>query len=461
MADVTVSGSRGNMGDAERSGHSADTAAVPGGRASRLVRIGTLAGGVAGSMLAEGARQLAQGKRPRIADLLLTPANARRVADQLAQLRGAAMKVGQLLSMDAGDLLPPHLGDILARLRADAQAMPMSQLVSVLDANWGKGWDRHFRRFSFTPVAAASIGQVHLAETRDGRRLAIKVQYPGIRRSIDSDIDNVASLLRVSGLLPSGLDVAPLLREAKRQLHAEADYLGEGVWLGRYAGLLADAPEFMLPEVHAELTTGSVLAMSCMGGAPVESLLHAPQAERDRVAGLLFRLLFREIFEFQLIQTDANFANYRYDCVSRRVILLDFGATRAYPPVIVDAYRRLLAGAIVDDRQAMGAAASAIGYFRADIGERQRQLVLDVFQQACEPLRHAGAYDFGNSNLPARMRDAGLALGTDRDSWHTPPADALFLHRKAGGLYLLAASLKARVDVGALFRPYASPQAPP
>lgn len=106
-------------------------------------------------------------------------------------------------------------------------------------------------------------------------------------------------------------------------------------------------------------------------------------------------------------------------------------------------------------------AASAIGYFRADIGERQRQLVLDVFLRACEPLRYAGAYDFGTSDLPARIRDAGMALSTERDSWHTPPADALFLHRKAGGLYLLAAKLKARVDVRALFLPYASTQAPP
>jgi predicted unusual protein kinase regulating ubiquinone biosynthesis (AarF/ABC1/UbiB family) len=339
----------------------------------------------------------------------------------------------------------------LARLRADATAMPMSQLVGVLEANWGKGWDRHFRQFSFTPVAAASIGQVHLAETKDGRRLAIKVQYPGIRQSIDSDIDNVATLLRISGLLPNGLDVGPLLQEAKRQLHAEADYLGEGALLSRYAGLLADAPEFILPEVHADLTTESVLAMSCMGGVPVDSLLHAPQAERDRVAGLLFQLLFREIFEFRLIQTDPNFANYRYDCATRQLILLDFGATRPYPAEIVDAYRRLMASALVGDRQAMSAAASAIGYFRADIRERQRQLVLDVFLHACEPLRHAGAYDFGNSDLPARMRTAGLSLSTERDSWHTPPADALFLHRKAGGLYLLAAKLKARVDIRALF----------
>jgi len=142
------------------------------------------------------------------------------------------------------------------------------------------------------------------------------------------------------------------------------------------------------------------------------------------------------------------------------LILLDFGATRAYPAAIVDAYRRLMASAVVGDRKEMSMAASAIGYFRADIGERQRQLVLDVFLRTCEPLRYAGAYDFGNSDLPARIRDAGLALSSERDSWHTPPADALFLHRKAGGLYLLAAKLKARVDMRALFLPYASRQTP-
>lgn len=123
------------MLDDERIERDASTSAVPGGRWSRIARLSVLASGVAGSMLVEGARQLAQGKHPRIGDLLLTPENAYRVADQLARLRGAAMKFGQLLSMDAGDLLPPEFGSILARLRADAKAMPMSQLVSVLDAN--------------------------------------------------------------------------------------------------------------------------------------------------------------------------------------------------------------------------------------------------------------------------------------------------------------------------------------
>lgn len=421
--------------------------AVPSGRWSRLARLGSLAGGVAGAVLAQGARQLAQGKRPRLGDLLLTPANARRVAEQLAQLRGAAMKVGQLLSMDAGDLLPPELGEILSRLRSDARAMPQSQVMAVLDAHWGPGWQRQLAHFSFTPIAAASIGQVHLAQRHDGRRLAIKIQYPGVRESINSDVDNVATLLRLSGLLPKGLDLQPLLQDAKQQLHDETDYLREGAYLQRYAGLLADAPAFLLPALHADLTTVSVLAMDFVGGVEVESLVQAAPAERNRVAGLLIHLLLRELFEFKLVQTDPNFANYRFDPATRQLILLDFGATRPYPAPLVAGFRQLMAAAIAQDRNALRAAALAIGYFTERTQARHQTAVLDLFELACEPLRFEGEYDFAQSDLPRRLRDAGLALGLDRDFWHVPPADALFLHRKLGGLYLLAARLKARVNV--------------
>lgn len=429
--------------------------AVPAGRLARLGRLGSLAGGVLGGMVAEGVRQLAQGKRPQASDLLLTPANARRVAEQLARLRGAAMKVGQLLSMDAGDLLPPELAEILSRLRADARPMPMSQLVPVLEAAWGAGWDRHFSRFSFTPLAAASIGQVHAATLQDGRRLAIKVQYPGIRQSIDSDVDNVASLLRLSGLLPAGLDLAPLLHEAKRQLHAEADYQLEAAHLARYRERLAGQRDYALPEPHNELTTESVLAMSFVDGEPIESLATAPQAMRDHVAALLFRLLFAEIFVHRSVQTDPNFANYRVDTSANKLILLDFGATRDFEAGLIDAYAALLTAGQRCDRLALEEAARQIGYFAADMPRAQREAVLDIFEMACEPLRQPGVTDFGTADLGRRMRDAGLQLGRDRQHWHTPPIDALFLHRKIGGLYLLAARLRARVDIAACFAPYA------
>ncbi|MDO8449647.1 MAG: AarF/ABC1/UbiB kinase family protein [Rhodoferax sp.] len=426
------------------------TLAVPSGRGSRLVRLGWMATGIAGGMVAEGARQLAQGNRPKVSDLLFTPANARRVADQLAKLRGAAMKVGQLISMDSGDLLPPALGDILGRLRSDAKAMPKSQVVSVLEANWGKGWEKQFKHFSFTPLAAASIGQVHRAQTRDGRDMAIKIQYPGVRESIDSDVDNVAALFRMSGLLPKEMDIKPLLRDAKRQLHDEADYVREGNYLRRYGELLADEPVYLLPQLHADLTTHSVLAMSFVGGVPIESLVDAPQTERDRAVALLFALLLREVFEFRLVQTDPNFANYRYDTDSRQLILLDFGATRPYKATMANEFRRLMKGAITGDRAAMSAAAIAIGYFDDTTQEKHRQAILEMGEQAFEPFCLAGEYDFGGSDLPARIRDGGMALGLDKTFWQLPPADAMLLQRKFGGLYLLAIRLKARVDLHAV-----------
>lgn len=428
--------------------------AVPGGRLSRLARLGSLATGVAGGMLAEGARQLAAGKRPTARELVLTPANARRVADQLAQLRGAAMKVGQLMSMDAGSLLPAELTGILARLREDARTMPMSQVVEVLETHWGKGWEQGFERFSFTPCAAASIGQVHRARTHDGQELAIKLQYPGVRRSIDSDVDNVATLLRVSGLLPRSLDLEPLLTEAKRQLHEEADYRREAENLHRFGRLLAGETDFVLPRAVDALTRSDILAMSWVDGVAVESLTDADQSVRDHLASRLIGLLFRELFEFRLIQTDPNFANYRFEPEGGRLVLLDFGATRPYAEAVVEAYRRLIAATIGGDRATMAEAAEAIGYFQGNIHAAQREAVIDLFSTACEPLRHAGPYDFGTSDLALRLRDAGLALSMERDCWHTPPADALFLHRKLGGLYLLAARLRARVNVGSLVAPY-------
>lgn len=431
-----------------------ESSAVPGSRLSRLMRFGSLASGVVGGMLAEGARQLAQGKRPAFSDLLLTPGNAQRVAEQLSQLRGAAMKVGQLLSMDAGDLLPSELSDILSRLRSDAHPMPMSQLVKVLDESWGKGWEGRFERFSFTPFAAASIGQVHAAQGKDGQRLAIKVQYPGVRESISSDVDNVATLLRMSGLLPHGMDVAPLLQEAKLQLQNEADYLKEGMHLRRFHQLLADSPDFLVPRQYAEFSTPNILVMSFAEGDPLETLEHAPQAERDRIITLLFGLLLREVFEFQCVQTDPNFANYRYQPETGQLVLLDFGATRLYSRNSTEAFRKLLVAGLHEDRAAIAEAALAVGYFQPETLPRHRLLLTDLICQACEPLRHQGDYDFAMSDLAGRLRDAGWQLGADRDFWHTPPVDVLFLHRKVGGLYMLAAKLKARVNVRCLFEPY-------
>ena len=376
----------------------------------------------------------------------------------MSQLRGAAMKVGQLLSMDAGDLLPAELAELLARLRADARHMPMSEVVAVMRQSHGEGWEHQFKRFSFTPLAAASIGQVHVAQSQTGRHLALKIQYPGIRQSIDSDVDNVVTLLNVSRLLPKGLDLQPLLQEAKRQLQQEADYLREAEHLRRFAVLLKDAPDFLVPGVDADLTRANILAMDFLEGEPIESLTTATQATRNRVAGLLLELLFRELFEFGMIQTDPNFANFLYNARTGQLGLLDFGATRHYSDTVTEAYRGLLGAALLEDRKAMAENAQAIGYFKEDIHARQRAAVMDLFVLATEPARTRGRFDFGASDLAVRIRDAGMALNLDQGSWHTPPADAVFLHRKLGGLYLLAARLRAKVDVRAMLEPHLKKQ---
>lgn len=420
---------------------------VPRGRLSRLGEFGRLAGGVAGGMLAEGARRIAEGERPRMRDMLLTPANIGKVADRLAHLRGAAMKLGQMISMDAGDVLPPELTAIMARLRDQAQHMPPAQLQQVLAAQWGRDWRTRFRRFEPRPIAAASIGQVHRALTRDGRELAIKVQYPGVRESIDADVDNVATLLRVSGLLPRELDIAPLLAEAKRQLAEEADYVREGEQMTRFGALLADVPGVVVPVLDPELTTDRVLAMSYVPGRPIETLENAPQDERDAAMRSLFALVLRELFDFGLMQTDPNFANYRYQPDSRRLVLLDFGAVRPVAPETARAYRRLVAAGLSGDREQVRAAALAAGVLGEAAANRHRPRIDAMIDVILSELDRPGLFDFGDRGFVELLRDDAMEIAADRSTWHIPPTDLLFAQRKISGTALLAARLKVRVDV--------------
>jgi predicted unusual protein kinase regulating ubiquinone biosynthesis (AarF/ABC1/UbiB family) len=427
---------------------------VPGGRLGRMLRLGGMTSGVLGGMAATGVRQMAKGQRPSLPALLLTPRTARRVARDLGRMRGAAMKLGQMLSMDAGLVLPPEVTAILAALRSDAPHMPPGQLRDVLNAEWGAEWLQGFARFEVRPFAAASIGQVHRARTRDGRDLAIKVQYPGVRASIDSDVDNLATLLRLPGLVPRGVDLAPLLREAKRQLHVEADYRAEARHLAAFHALLAGSEAFLLPQLQADLSTARVLAMSYVESQPIEALADAPQALRDEIASRLIDLVLRELFSFGLMQTDPNLANYRYDPASRRIVLLDFGAVMAIEPGLAQDFRRLLNAALDEDPAEIRAAMLTIGYFGAATPPRRQALFLEMFDAATAPLRQSEPFDFGAAGLLETLRDMGLALGTERDLSHVPPPATLFLHRKIGGIYLLATKLRARVSLRPMLEGY-------
>ncbi|KIP76651.1 ubiquinol-cytochrome C reductase [Vibrio harveyi] len=433
---------------------SAKERSLPTHRISRFSKFASLATRVAGNVIAEGTKQIAKGNKPKAKDLLLTPQNIARLTDQLAHLRGAAMKLGQMLSMDAGDVLEPELADILSRLRSNADPMPAKQLNGVMEGSLGANWKTEFLSFNFKPIASASIGQVHQAYSDAGDNLAVKVQYPGIRKSIDSDVDNVGTLLKVVGLIPESVDYKGLLEEAKKQLHDEADYAREAQFAIRYHDALKEHPHFVVPKIHTESCSDSVLAMEFIDGSPIEQIEHYDQSTRDFVMHSLLELLFRELFEFKMVQTDPNFANYLYIENTRQIGLLDFGATREYSERFSTGYRQAFASVVNNDEQGLNDALEQIGFFSQTILSAQRQAILDLVKMACEPMLVDEPYDFKASGLAQKLREAGTILSMEQEYWHTPPADALFLHRKIGGMYLLAARIGAKVNIRQLVSPY-------
>lgn len=436
-----------------------DQKPVPRSSVQRLGRMAKLAGGVAGGMLAEGARQMRAGKRPRARDLILTPANARRLTRQLSEMRGAAMKLGQILSMDGGDFLPRELADILATLRSGAFAMPDEQLAQVLNDAFGDDWPTRLRDFDHKPFAAASIGQVHRLRTRDGRDAVLKVQYPGVAESVDADVNNLTRLLKLSGLLPPQMDIEPLLVEVKKQLREEADYHLEAKYLNAFVRALGDDERFLLPRLIPSLSSERVLGMTFVPSVPIEAVLQEDQQERDRVMSLLIELLLVEMFDLRMVQTDPNFANYRYNDDTGQVVLLDFGASRRYRAAFVNAYKDMLAAALIEDRDAMAQAAIRVGYAMGEPGTPYREMVLDVIQIALDPIMVDAPYDFANSTMGERLLPFVDSLREYQQFWQAPPVDAAYIHRKIGGLFQMAQRLEARVNVNALLRAWLEDEA--
>lgn len=416
--------------------------------------MGGLAGGLLGSAAAAGAKQLLRGRRPSPRDMFLTPSNAHRLTQQLSQMRGAAMKMGQLLSLEAGDLLTPELAAVLRPLQSQAHFMPPAQLKTVLTAAWGADFTKRFKKFDVRPIAAASIGQVHRAQTRDGRDLAIKVQYPGIRDSIDSDLSNLASLMRLSGMVPKGLDLKPLLEDARQQLHEEADYEQEACSLRQFGDLLKDDPDFIVPTVHDDLSNRDILAMDFVPSEPIDTLEDADQDTRNLMAKRLIALMMREVFSFHLVQSDPNFANFRWQPDTGKLVLLDFGATRRLSPDLVSRARDILQPALANNLTALAEALKGLGLLADALPENTRAEIMDMVARANAPMLDPAGFDFGDTSLVSDLRDRGMALGRDRSIQHIPPTDVLYLQRKAAGLFLLATRLRAHVNLRDLFQRY-------
>jgi predicted unusual protein kinase regulating ubiquinone biosynthesis (AarF/ABC1/UbiB family) len=422
---------------------------VPASRVARLLRLGMLAGEVTVGGLAEGVKRLTGSPGDDRGSAFLTTANAHRLARHLAGLRGAAMKLGQLLSMEGKDLLPVEFAEALGVLRDSGNSMPTTQLRRVLGQAYGHGWEARFKEFDYEPVAAASIGQVHRATAVDGRELALKIQYPGVARSITSDVDNLAAMLRMSRMLPKQMDVSELIVEAKRQLRREADYLLEAELAEKYARAVGTTPGLRVPRVHRDLCTRHVLAMDYMNGESLATITApgTPQRIRDDVGTRLQSLLFRELFEFRSMQTDPNLGNYLIDPDTSDIVLLDFGSTCDFSAPFVRRYARITRAIIDGDDDALVDAAIAIGYLRQDASTEHADRILELLYLACAPLRHKGRFDFAASDLVGNVRNRTLEMMLSSDEFHAPPAETAFLHRKLIGSFLLCARIGARVDM--------------
>ena len=230
-------------------------------------------------------------------------------------------------------MLPAQIQQVLQRVQDSADYMPASQRNKVLTANLGSDWQSLFSSFDDMPIAAASIGQVHGAVlASDGRRVAVKVQYPGVAYSISSDLNNLSILLTASRLLPKGLYLDKTIANARTELAWECDYIREANACKRFAELLADESDtFAVPQIVDEASGAQVLTMERMEGLGVTKAQNLTQGQKDWIGSQILRLCLREITEFKFMQTDPNWTNFLYNRSTNKLELLDYGASREYP----------------------------------------------------------------------------------------------------------------------------------
>ncbi|MGQ8366454.1 ABC1 kinase family protein [Glaciecola sp. 1036] len=426
---------------------------VPSGRISRLGKLTGLAAKLAGSAISTGAGQLLKAQKPSLKSTVFTTNNALSISSKLAQMRGAAMKIGQMLSMDAGEFLPAEWEPILAQLRQGADAMPKSQLLNVLNKNWGPNWMDKFEYFSFEPVAAASIGQVHRARLKSGDDLAIKVQYPGVAQSIDSDINNVGRLIKLSGALPPEVNLDKILEQAKIQLKREADYRQEYQFLQRFAQLVKDDDNFIVPDVNTALSGEYILAMTYIQGEPLDKVENFDQQTIDHVCHCLMTLTLKELFAFGFMQSDPNFANYFYQADTQKIVLLDFGACCDIAFDTQTYYKKMAQAMQQQDQQMMKQAFFDLGLLHPNMPNDVIEMVLSATLMASECLQ-TETYNFKASALVSRLYAHTQGLIRNKKAIASPNFDTALVNRKISGMILLANRLGAKLEMRKALAPY-------
>ncbi|XP_043198360.1 atypical kinase COQ8B, mitochondrial-like isoform X2 [Amphibalanus amphitrite] len=427
---------------------------VPASRLSRLATFGGLAAGLGAGAIAEMTRRTL-GLRSRggpaaasallDASPLLTEANAERIVSTLCRVRGAALKLGQILSIQDNALISPQLQNIFERVRQSADFMPRWQMERVMRQQLGDDWRARLETFEERPFAAASIGQVHKATLPDGRRVAIKVQYPGVAQGIDSDINNLMAVLNVASILPEGLFIDNLVAVAKRELDWECDYQREAECAVRMRRLVEPhSDKFYVPEVVGELTTGQVLGMELVEGVPLDQCVGADQRTRNHICSRLVELCMREVFEWRFMQTDPNWSNFFYEPDTGRITLLDFGACREFSKEFIDTYIEIIHGAARHDRQKVLDQSVQLGFLTGYESRAMQDAHVEAVMILGEAFQSEAPFDFGQQSTTRRIQQLVPVMLTQRLC--PPPEETYSLHRKMSGVFLLCARLGARIS---------------
>ena len=346
----------------------------------------------------------------------------RRTAEQLfavlGELKGGAMKVGQLLSIFEAGLPEEIAGPFrasLTRLQEAAPPMPAATTHRVLAEGLGEDWREMFTEFDDEPAAAASIGQVHKAVWRDGRTVAVKVQYPGAAQALMSDFNQISRLSRLFTPLFPGVEVKPVIADLKRRLEKELDYVDEARAQTAFHEAYADDPDFVVPAVVAQ--SGNVLVTEWLDGTPLAKVIaEGDQELRNRAGMLLFRFLLSGPARCEMIHIDPHPGNFRM-MDDGRLGVMDFGGAARVPAELQWSIGRLTRIGTLGDPDEIVDALFEEGFLVPDaevdpqevadlIGPHAAPFAVDRFRYSREWMREQTAHGLG---VAADMRPGALA----------------------------------------------------
>jgi len=407
-------------------------AEITSGRARRLFSVGTLTSAVGGSYLWQAIKRPFQS--PERADEGLLAAhvrNAERIVAGSTELRGAFMKLVQMLSMRT-DLLPSEALERLAIVQSQVPPMPYERVRDLIAAELGAPPEERFRHFEPRAFAAASLGQVHRATLHDGTLVAVKVQYPGVAETVRQDLRNVRALVTaltalVRDVMRQDFDREEVVRELEARLEEELDYEREAANVERFRTLFASDPEVMIPRVYRDVSTRRVLTLEFLEGYPIQDVL-APGVDEDLkrwLAEKLYRLLWRQVLEFGVLHADPHPGNYLVTH-HPRIGLLDFGSVRVFEPNIRGAYLRLARGLLAGDDAEIGAACLDLGFAKDDPAP-----LVKIMHVICEPLERDVPFDPRDYDVVARgMQVTEVALANR--IFHAPGHPVFLLRALVG-----------------------------